>query len=251
MKIIAITQARYGSSRLPGKILKSVKGKTLLEIHLSRILQAKQISKLKIATTTENGADEIVAIGQKLNVESYKGSVDDVLERFYFTALPESPDYVVRLTSDCPLIDPVEIDRVISTCISQNVDYTSNALVPTFPDGMDVEVFKFVALEKAYQLATLKSDREHVTPYIWRNSTEKGGTLFSSFAVKNKEDLSNYRLTVDEGVDFQLIEQLILALGTNKSWMDYIAYLNQHPDLLRINAQITRNEGYQKSLNKD
>jgi spore coat polysaccharide biosynthesis protein SpsF (cytidylyltransferase family) len=251
MKIIAITQARYGSTRLPGKILKTVKGKTLLEIHLLRILQAKQVSKLKMATTIENGADEIVAIGQKLNVESYKGSISDVLERFYYTALPENPDYVVRLTSDCPLIDPDEIDTVISACVSENVDYASNALIPTFPDGIDVEVFRFAALEKAYRQAKIKSDREHVTPYIWRNSTEKGGTLFSSFAVKNGEDFSNYRLTVDEEADFKLIEHLISTLGTDKSWQEYVTYLNRHPDLLKINAQIARNEGYQKSLNKD
>ena len=113
MKVLVITQARYGSTRLPAKVLKEVNGETLLELHLRRILLAKNITKLKVATTTEEGADKIVEIAQKIGVETHKGSIDDVLERFYYTALPENPDYVVRVTSDCPLIDPTEIDKII------------------------------------------------------------------------------------------------------------------------------------------
>jgi len=231
MKILAITQARYGSTRLPGKILKSVSGKTLLEIHLIRILKSQRISKLKI--------------------DSYKGSIDDVLERFYFTALPEKPDYIVRLTSDCPLIDHREIDKVIDFCISNNVDYASNTLTPTFPDGIDVEVFKFSALKKAYEEATLKSDREHVTPYIWRNSTEKGGNVFTSTNVFNFQDYSNYRITVDTDKDFVVIKKIIEELGIDKSWFDYISFLDNNEDIKTINAEYKRNEGYSKSLKND
>ena len=251
MKILAITQARYGSTRLPGKILKTVAGKTLLEIHLTRILQSKRISKLKIATTIEDGADKIAAIGRLLGVESYKGSIEDVLERFYFTALPDNPDYVVRLTSDCPLIDPHEIDKVIDTCISNNVDYASNTLMPTFPDGIDVEVFKFLALKKAYEESCLKSDREHVTPYIWRNSTEKGGTLFKSVNVSNPHDYSKYRITVDTDKDFVVMQELIEELGIEKSWLDYISFLDNYENIKVINAEYERNEGYLKSIKND
>ena len=169
MKILAITQARYGSTRLPAKILKKVNGMTLLEIHLRRILQSKLISKLKVATTNEEGAGYIVAVADKLGVECYKGSVDDVLERFYKAAEPECPDYVVRLTSDCPLIDPAVIDAVIQKCLESGCDYVSNVLEPTFPDGIDTEVFRFPALKRAYEEATLKSEREHVTPYLCRH----------------------------------------------------------------------------------
>lgn len=251
MKILAITQARYGSTRLPGKILKPVAGKTLLEIHLARILQSKRISKLKIATTTEKGADKIVAIGEQLGVDAYKGSIDDVLERFYFTALPENPDFVVRLTSDCPLIDTREIDKVIDACISNDVDYASNTLTPTFPDGIDVEVFKFTALKKAYEEATLKSDREHVTPYIWRNSTEKGGTIFKSMNVSNPQDYSKYRITVDTDKDFAVMQELIKGLGMDKPWLDYISFLDNNENIKAINAEYERNEGYSKSINND
>ncbi|NDP22188.1 MAG: LPS biosynthesis protein [Paludibacter sp.] len=251
MKILAITQARYGSTRLPAKILKEVNGKTLLELHLERILQSKMISKLKVATTTEDGAEYIVNISKKLNVETYQGSINDVLERFYFAAKDEQPDYVVRLTSDCPLIDPVVIDKLISSCLESGCDYASNTLSPTYPDGVDVEVFKFRALEKAYKEAVLKSDREHVTPYIWRNSTFKGQSLFKSINVENEVDLSHHRITVDTIEDFLLIKGLIEALGTDKPFTAYIDYLENHPRLKDINNQHARNEGYDKSILKD
>ena len=248
MKILAITQARYGSSRFPGKILKKIGDNTLLDIHLERILQSKTVSKLKVATTTEPEADKIVAVCNAHGVEAFKGSIDDVLERFYLTAKSEQPDYVVRLTSDCPLIDPMEIDLVVSALIAADVDYASNVLEPTRPDGVDVEAFKFSALEKAYNEATLKSDREHVTPYIWRNSSVKGGNIFKSVSVKGTEDYSSYRMTVDENEDFELISQLIEKLDVDKNWIDYINYLESHPDLISVNNKYTRNEGYAKSL---
>lgn len=251
MKILAITQARVGSTRLPGKVLKTIGSKTLLEIHLNRILQSKLIDKLKVATTKEPDACNIIAIANKLGVESFCGSLDDVLERFYLAALPENPEYIVRLTSDCPLIDPVEIDKVIEKYLSGNYDYASNTLEPTFPDGIDVEIFKFSVLEKAYKDATLKSDREHVTPYIWRNSSTKGGIIFKSLSIKGEEDFSKYRLTVDTPEDFNLIENLINHLGINKGWLEYVDYLNKHPELIKINSKYKRNEGYKKSLKQD
>ena len=177
MKVLAITQARYGSTRLPAKILKTVNDRTLLEIHLLRLLQSKNITKLKVATTTEPGAVYIVDIAKKMNIV-YQGSINDVLDRFYHAALPEDPDYIVRITSDCPLIDPLIVDRVIELAINGNFDYVS-ADTKSFPDGMDVEVFKFSALLKAYDEATMQSEREHVTSYIWKNGTVKGGSLLN------------------------------------------------------------------------
>lgn len=251
MKILAITQARTGSTRLPGKVLKIIGEKTLLEIHLSRALKSKLINKLIVATTIDTADDMIVLEASKLGVESFCGSIEDVLERFYLAALPEKPDYVVRLTSDCPLIDAKEIDRVIEGCVSGQYDYSSNVLEPTLPDGMDVEIFKFTALKKAYQEATLKSDREHVTPYIWRNSSVKGGNIFRSFSIKNKDDYSKYRLTVDTQEDFNLIENLVNSLGLDRSWRDYVIYLNQHQELIQINSKYERNEGLLKSIKED
>lgn len=251
MKVLAITQARYGSTRLPAKVLRVVNGETLLELHLRRILQAKRVSKVKVATTNEEGAEKIVDIAQHLNIESFKGSVDDVLERFYLTAKDEAPDYVVRVTSDCPLIDPRIIDKVIDTCITNDVDYASNTLIPTYPDGIDCECFKFSALEKAYYEARLKSEREHVTPYIKKHSTEKGEILFKSINVANDTDYSSYRITVDTQEDFELIKNLIENVGNDKGWEDYIKYLATNNDVYELNSMHSRDEGYAKSIAND
>lgn len=251
MKVLAITQARYSSTRLPGKVLKKVQGKSLLEIHIKRILQSKLIDKLKVATTSEEDAINIVEICRDMNIDFYRGSLDNVLERFYFTALPENPDYIVRLTSDCPLVDPTLIDKVILFAIENNLDYASNALKPTFPDGMDVEVFKFSALKKAFFEAKLTSEIEHVTPYIWKNSSFYGRNIFKSDCLVNEIDFSSVRLTVDTPEDFIVIEKLIQINGITKGWKEYVDALDNHPEIKIINEKYKRNEGYMKTLSKD
>lgn len=251
MKILAITQARFGSTRFPGKILKKIKSESLLEIHLKRVLNSKLISKLKVATTKEAGAIKIIEICNQLGIEYYQGSVDNVLERFYFTALSEKPDWVVRLTSDCPLIDSEVIDTVISKAINNNYDYVSNTLKPTYPDGMDVEVFKFSALEKAFKEAQLLSEKEHVTSFIWKNSSFFRNSIFTSECIKNDINYSDYRLTVDTIEDFNLIEKIVLELGSNSPWIDYVNFLKKNSEFQKINKTSLRNEGYIKSLNND
>lgn len=251
MKIIAVTQARVGSSRLPAKILKEVNGVTLLETHLRRILHSKRITSLKVATTTEDGSERIVSIADKAGVDAYKGSVNDVLDRFYKTVKEEKPDYVVRLTSDCPLIDASIIDRVIDLAVNSGADYVSNTLEVTYPDGMDCECFKFSALEKAWKEATLKSDREHVTPYIWRNSTMKGGKLFRSECLQNGEDWSDIRITVDTPEDFEVIKSILEELGPDKKCGEYVDFIKRHKEISDINSSFGRNEGYEKSLKQD
>ena len=253
VKVLAITQARYGSTRLPAKILKEVNGITLLEIHLRRILQAKSIDKLKIATTDEEGSKYIVEVADKVGVGYHKGSVDDVLTRFYDTASPERPDYVVRLTSDCPLIDPSIIDEVVNFTISNDYDYVITD-ADSFPDGLDTEVMKFSALEKAYYEANMTSEREHVAPYIRNNGTANGGTLFKTAKYVNKAgnyNANDYRITVDEPEDFEVIKHLIEHLGIDKDWNTYIDYLLEHKDVYDINSRFMNNEGYAKSLKND
>lgn len=253
MKILAITQARYGSTRLPAKILKEVNGQTLLEIHLRRILKSKLINKLKIATTDEEGSKFIVAVADKVGVEYSKGSVEDVLSRFYGAAEEEAPDYVVRLTSDCPLIDPEVIDETIQFCIDNGCDYARTD-ASCFPDGLDTEVFRYSALVKAYKEANLSSEREHVTPYIWKNSSAWGGDKFTSMKLQNKEgvyDASEYRITIDEPEDFEVIKAVIEALGTEKGWKECIDYLISHKEVRSLNSKFGYNEGYEKSIKND
>jgi spore coat polysaccharide biosynthesis protein SpsF len=251
MKIVAITQARYGSSRLKAKVLRKINEDTILDIHLKRIKKSKLINEIVVATTDEAESDLIVEIANKNKVLSYKGSVNDVLDRFYQASKLVKPDIIVRITSDCPLIDANEIDKVINQLLISKCDYVSNTMQPTLPDGMDAEVFTFKALEKAHAEATLKSDREHVTPYIWRNSTFKGGNLFVSQNVFNDKDYSNYRLTIDNEEDFLVIKELVETLGINCNWKEYVEFLDKNPHIKAINSEIKRNEGYEKSLIED
>lgn len=251
MKVLAITQARYGSTRLPAKILKKVNGVTLLEIHLRRILKAKTVNKLKIATTDEEGARYIIEIADKVGVEYHKGSVNDVLSRFYCTAANEKPDYVIRCTSDCPLIDPSVIDDVVNFAIDNDYDYV-NIDPACFPDGLDTEVMKFSVLEKAYMEAGTQYDREHVTPYIWRNGSARGGTIFKTFSLQNKEGIFNandYRITLDNPEDYVVLKTLIETLGEDKYWKDYIDYLLNHKEIYELNSKFSYNEGYENQLN--
>lgn len=250
-KILAITQARMSSSRLPGKVLMEVVGKTLLELHIERVHNSNLIYKHIIGISTNTNDDVLENFCVSKQIEYFRGSEDDVLDRFYQIALKFKPNVIVRLTADCPLIDAEIIDNCIQLFLNKQVDYASNTLKPTFPDGMDVEVFKFSALEKAWKEALLPSEREHVTPYIWKNSTFFNQLVFTSQNFIGKEDFSSYRLTVDQQEDFELVKKLIEIVGCDKPWIDYITYLKNNPKLFLANSSIKRNEGFMKSMEKD
>lgn len=250
IETLLITQARTGSTRLPNKILKTIKGKTLLEIHIERLQQCKNVSQIIVATTLE-GADEVVnKLALKCGVGSYMGSVDDVLDRFYQASKDINPEWIVRVTSDCPLIDPLIVDAVIALAKANDVDYCSNTLIEHFPDGQDVEVFKFSALQQAWKAALLKSEREHVTPYIRKNTILNGGNLFNAINLPCFANFSDIRMTVDEENDFKLIQKLIDDLGTGERWYTYTKHIINN-QLQEINGDIVRNEGLIKSLKND
>jgi spore coat polysaccharide biosynthesis protein SpsF len=251
MNILGITQARYGSSRLPGKILMNIDGVSLLQIHLERIKKSKKINKLIVATTFEPETSQIIQIALAQGASTFQGSTQNVLERFYKAAQQEQPDYVVRLTSDCPLIDAEVIDAVIEKCINEDLDYCSNTLEPSFPDGCDIEIFRFSALEQAYHNASLLSEKEHVTPFIWKNSSFLGGTYFKSANYYHTSNYSEYRITVDEIVDFELISRLVEKIGYHASWIEYVRILEKDNELIKLNSQFKRNEGFQKSIEND
>jgi len=251
MKIVAVTQARTGSTRLPEKVLKMVDGISLLELHLRRVSGSKMINELIVATTVNPEDDPIIHIAGNLGLRSYRGSVNDVLDRFYQALQGSAADFVVRLTSDCPLIDPQLVDKVIQRCIDQGLDYCSNVLDPHYPDGQDVEVFRFSALEKAWKEATLTSEREHVTPFIWKNSSYKGGSLFKSDNFQENYSFGHLRMTVDEQKDLDVIRKVIETLGIDRSWLEYANYLESNEGVKKLNETITRNEGYNKSISKE
>ena len=250
LNVLLITQARMSSTRFPGKIFKEINGKKLLEIHLERLRNAKHVDKILIATT-DNPNDNVIYDWAKNNqVDIYRGSESDVLDRFYKAALPFRPKWIVRVTSDCPLIDSVIVDGVIELAQSSDVDYASNIMIERFPDGQDVEVFTFESLENAWLSASLTSEREHVTPYIRNNLNELGKKLFKAINFDSPEDYSTIRMTVDEPLDFELITHLITSLGNEAGWKDYVNYIIEHK-LNKINSSIIRNEGYLKSIKND
>lgn len=250
VKTILITQARIGSSRLPKKVLLEVNGETLLGIHLKRISRAKNVDAIVVATTNEDNVSIICEIAKSFNAHFFKGSLDDVLDRFYKAALPFEPNYVVRVTSDCPLIDPFLIDKVIQKAVEGNYDYYSNILIEDFPDGQDVEVIKMSALSKAWASADKKFEREHVTPFIRNNSDFNGGKLFKAGNFAAPKNYNHIRMTVDEPKDFETINWLINNKGTDKTWEEYTNYMLSNTDKL-LNSTITRNEGYLKSIQNE
>lgn len=242
VKIVGITQARIGSSRLPKKVLLKIKEKTLLEYHLERIKQSQLVNKWIVATTNEIESDNICGIATKVGLQFYKGSLSDVLDRFYQAVKNENADYVVRVTADCPLIDADLIDKTVQFCISNKLEYFSNVFEDKYPDGLDVEVFSFKILEEAWQNAILKADREHVTPYIRRKVDL---SKYSNDSIDS--NYSKIRITVDEVFDFNVIEYLIETLGANQTWKVYADYILDNPKIKEINGSIIRNQGYMKS----
>lgn len=249
---LVIIQARMGSSRLPGKVLKQACGRTLLELQYERIQAAKTIDHIIIATTQAIVDEAIVECCKTGNMSCYQGSENDVLDRYYQAARQAgaSPgDAIIRVTGDCPLLDPEVLDQVVNLFWSSGVDYASNVNPPTFPDGMDIEVFKYEALEKAWQEAQLTSEREHVTPYL-RNHSE----IFSQANYLCSNDLSALRLTVDEPEDLEIIRSIYEQLYPPKGVFllaDILALIDANPHLLDTNQGITRNAGYDKSLRED
>ncbi|KYC54028.1 MAG: 3-deoxy-manno-octulosonate cytidylyltransferase [Candidatus Methanofastidiosum methylothiophilum] len=245
--IAAIIQARMGSTRFPNKMMERVGSKPLISLVIDRVGKSTLIEKVILATTTKKDDDVLIQIAIEKNIDFFRGSENDVLDRFYNAAKKYKVDTIVRITGDCPFIDPVVIDQVIGLHLEAKSDYTSNIKPPTFPDGLDVEVFSFISLEKAWKEAKLNSEREHVTPYIWKNNK-----LFKIVNLFNKKDLSNIRLTIDEKEDLVLIKEIIKYINIeNFTIEDIILTIENNPYMLEINNKIKRNEGYEKSLIED
>lgn len=248
--IAAMIQARMGSTRLPGKTLADIAGEPMLGHLLRRARHIPGVNEVIIATT-QNPADEaIVRFADENRVPVHRGSENDVLDRFYETANRFGVSTIVRVTPDCPLLDPQIAGRVLGHFLRANgtLDYVCNTQPPTFPDGLDTEVFSFPALKRAWCEAKLVSEREHVTPYIWKNPDK-----FHIANVCNDDDLSTLRWTVDESQDLEFVRGVYSYLSALPSFgmAEVLALLREHPKLSDINAASKRNEGYQKSLRED
>ncbi len=247
--VVAVLQARMSSTRLPGKVLLRTCGKPLLQHQIERVRRSKRIDTLVVATSDDASDTPLAALCKDLGVPAFRGSLDDVLDRMVSAARPHNPRWLVRLTGDCPLADPQVIDQVIEAALQGDVDYVSNALNPSFPDGLDVECVRFTALEQAWREADLPSEREHVTPFIHTRPQR-----YRLREVRHTPDLSHLRWTVDEPADFVIVSQVFEHLYAKRpdfSMNDVLELLRLQPGLTSLNSQLVRNEGYLKSLADD
>lgn len=246
----AFIQARMGSSRLPGKVLADISGKPMVQRVLERVRAADRVERVILLTTQEASDDPVAHLGKRLGFLVYRGSTADVLDRYHQAACQFKADPIVRVTADCPLVDPALIDQALGLYQKGGYDFVSTAYpTASFPDGMDVEVFSREALAKAWGEASLASEREHVTPYLWKNPQ-----LFRIKNIRHSPDLSSYRWTVDEKPDLAFVREIYrhFEKRSNRFGMDEILHwVKQHPELQRLNDGIPRNEGYEKSLQQD
>ena len=251
--VTAIIQARMNSTRLPGKILKTICGQPLLALLAERVRYCEAVDDIVIATTVNPIDDPVKKLAGKINVKCYRGSEDDVLDRFYRAAEANNAEHVVRITADCPLIDPKVTRKVIDCYLKGDqsgrpYDYVSNTISPTFPDGLDVEILGFPVLKRLHRVAVKAYQREHVTAYVAEHPQE-----FRVRNVAHDEDLSHLRWTVDRPEDFDLIKEIFESLYPQKRIFymeDVLELLKRKPFLQNKNVQFKRNEGFIESLDQ-
>jgi spore coat polysaccharide biosynthesis protein SpsF len=242
-KTVAIIQARMSSTRLPGKVLLDLNGKSVLEQVVNRIRQCRQIDEVVIATTEDDCDQVIVEEAKKINVSYYTGDTQDVLNRYFNTAVKYHADIIVRITSDCPLIDPLLTDDIVKFYKEHEYDFVANVLNTditqrTYPRGLDTEVFSFELLKEANLKASEKRHREHVTMYMYEN-------VKNIYCYKNDINYSKYRWTLDTKEDLELIDLLYKNLdGKEKlfSWMDVVRFVEKNPEICKINEHIEQKE---------
>lgn len=249
VKNLCIIQARYGSTRLPGKVLLPLGGKTVIEQVISRTNQVKKIDKIILATTTKKEDNALEQICLKAGTDCFRGSEDDVLDRYYQAAKKFGGKNIIRITGDCSLVDPEIIDKVIDLYEKSGVAYATNVIPPTFPDGLDTEIFSFEVLEKAWRETKMTSQREHVTIFLWQHPE-----IFKQKHLNNEIDLSAHRWVLDNPEDYEFIKQVFAKLypvKPNFKLADLLEFFANNPEIEKINNMINRNEGLKKSIRED
>jgi spore coat polysaccharide biosynthesis protein SpsF len=237
--IVAIIQARMGSTRLPGKVMKDIQGKPMLWYVVERTRKAKIVNQVVVATTNDPSDDPIISFCKAQGYSSYRGSIQDVLDRYYQAAKANHADIIVRITSDCPLVDPGLIEITVNALLEKNVDFAANRLPPpftrTFPIGLDVEVCTFAALEKAWHEATKQHEREHVMPYLYDIEGR-----FKVWQVNNPVDYGKLRWTVDTVADLEVIRKVFAHYSgrIDFSWLDVLKLSEKSPEIFMTNKGV-------------
>jgi spore coat polysaccharide biosynthesis protein SpsF len=237
VKTAVIVQARMGSSRLPGKVLMDLGGETVLARVVQRVRRAALVQQIIVATSVSEKDDAVVSECERIDVQCFRGSEHDVLDRYYKCAEACVADVVVRITADCPLIDPDLVDITIQAFLNNRCDYASNALVPTYPRGLDVEVFTMTALARTSCEARKAYEREHVTPYLYEHPE-----LFRLVSLKAAADYSNYRWTLDTAEDLELLRAIYASFGNRDDfgWREVLKLMQREPQLAEINAHVAQ-----------
>jgi len=248
MKVVATVQARMASTRLPGKVMKEILGRPIIWHIVNRLKYAKLVNHTMIATSSNPADKEIVDFARKSKIDCYAGSEDDIVDRLYQASRQAKADTIVRITADCPLVDPALVDKVVKYYQDGRgkYDFISNTHPPTYPDGLDTEVFSFIALEKIWQEVTDKFKREWIVTNFWENPE-----IYHLGNIANDKDLSALRWTVDYPDDFEFVREIYERLfKPDKVFLmqDILDLLKKNPELLKINQKHTRNEGFDKAL---
>ena len=250
MTYAAIIQARTNSSRLPNKILLNYKNISPLSVLVKRLSKSKCLKKIIIATTTKKNDDKIVKFCNENKILCFRGDENNVLKRYYLAAKKFKINKIVRITSDCPLVDYRILDQMIRVFKRKKIDYYANSLpLPSkYPDGMDIEIFTFKTLKTTFRKALLPSEKEHVTQYILNNPNN-----FQIGNIENPENFSDIRLTVDHKIDFDLVKIIIENFPNEHVFTlnEVLAFFKKNPKLRQMNSHILFNEGYLKSLKED
>ena len=243
MKIVAIVQARMNSTRLPGKILMPLGSSTVLGYCLTRLKASKKIDQVVVATTVDESDNETSDYVHSFGIECFRGSSANVLERYYLAAKKQAADIVIRITADCPLIDPGLLDESIEFFLNNDLDYFSNQDPIRFPDGLDIDIFKFNVLEETYNVAFTDFDLEHVTPFMKEIKTYRTKSLSVDF------NFGNLRWTVDEPEDLVVVNEIVNQFGENLlfSWKEALEIVKLDPKKFSLNENIPRNEGSRMS----
>lgn len=241
-------QARTGSTRLPKKVLSKIEGKPLIWHVINRMKKVHGIYQIVLVTTRKKEDEILIRIANKNNILSYTGDTYDVLNRYFQCAVKFDADPIIRITGDCPLIDHTLVKNMLEFYNNHDFDYVSNTLSPTFPDGLDTEIFSFKTLSKMAKKAKMKSEREHVTSYILNHPKE-----FKTFNFINETNLANYRWTVDTYSDLKLVRKVYSEMRPRKTFTinHILKIVKKNPTILNFNKGLVRNEEYLKSLKND
>lgn len=238
-----------GSSRLPNKVLLKIKGKTLLELYINRVKPSKMLDKIVIATTKKKEDDAIANLANEIGIDVFRGSENDLIDRYYQCAKVYNADPIVRITPDDPFVDYEVVDRAINIFLNNDVDFVANHFTPTFPEGLDVEIYSFKTLENAWKNARLLSEREHIFPYIQNNQSQ-----FKIINFSQEKDYSHLRWTIDHECDYLMTKKIYEYLYDEKPVFlqdDILSLLEKYPELSAMNAHIRRKEGVNRSKAND